>query len=285
MKTAILFAFAASALAQKPQFEVASIKASGPGRADYTVSIGIHIDGAQVSINYYALADYIRFAYDLKQYQVIAPEWMASTRFDVKARLPESAKGAEKVREMMKSLLEERFHLKAHNEQREFPVYALVVDKSGSKLTESPAEEGSADPPKSANIQAQGGPQGISLNYGNGSSFAFTDNKFEATKLEMSRVAELMSRFVDRPVVDMTNLKGKYDFELKLTEDDYRIMQIRSAVSAGVELPPQALHLLDLPSGDSLALALKALGLKLEPRKAPLPVLVVDSADKTPTEN
>jgi uncharacterized protein (TIGR03435 family) len=69
-----------------------------------------------------------------------------------------------------------------------------------------------------------------------------------------------------------------------LSEDDYRAMLIRSAVAAGVQLPPQALRLMETSDG-SLFSALKPLGLKLESRKAPIEMLVVDSALKTPTEN
>lgn len=282
MKTICAFALAAAALGQTPQFEVASIKASGPGAADYSVSLGVHIDGAQVSCNYYALVDYVRLAYDLKNYQVIAPEWMASSRFDVKARIPEGK--ASQVREMFQSLLEERFHLKAHREQREFPVYALVADKSGTRLKESPADEGS-EPAKGANVTAEGGPQGVNVSLGNGSFFSFADNKVEGKKLTMAYFAQMMSRFNDRPVVDMTGLTGKYDFEMKLSDEDYNAMRIRSAISAGIQLPPQAMKLLEYASGDSIANGLKALGLKMEPRKTPLTVLVVDSADKTPTGN
>ena len=112
-----------------PQFEVASIKHSTEG-ADYTVNVGVHIDGAQVSCTYLSLVDYLRMAYDVKQYQVIAPDWMASERFDIKARLPEGSKGGTELRDMIKSLLAERFHLKLHNDSKEFPVYALVVGSS-----------------------------------------------------------------------------------------------------------------------------------------------------------
>jgi uncharacterized protein (TIGR03435 family) len=262
-----------------PQFEVASIKPAPPG-SDFKVDLGIHIDGAQVSCNFFSLADLIRTAYDLKQYQVITPDWMASERYNLKATIPEGKQS--QVRDMIKSLLAERFHLKVHKESKEFPVYTLEVAKGGPKLKESALED--ADE-KGANVTATGGPQGVSINLGHGSVFAFADNKLEATKLDMTRFAELLARFTDRPVVDRTDLKGNYDFVLKVTDEDYNAMRIRSAISAGVVLPPQAMRLLELSSGDSLHSALQAVGLRLEPRKAPLDVLVVDSADKVPTEN
>jgi uncharacterized protein (TIGR03435 family) len=183
---------------------------------------------------------------------------------------------------MLQSLLAERFHVKVHKDSKEFPVYALVVDKGGSKLKESPVEEGEV---KGADVTASGGPQGVTISLGNGSFFTFADNKLEGKKLDMPRFAETLARFTDRPVVDMTGLKGNYDFSLKVSEEDYNAMRIRSAITAGVVLPPQAMRLLELSSGDSLHSAMLALGLRLEARKAPLEVVVVDSADKTPTEN
>jgi uncharacterized protein (TIGR03435 family) len=80
-------------------------------------------------------------------------------------------------------------------------------------------------------------------------------------------------------------LTGTYDLTLALSPEDFRAMQIRSAISAGVQLPPQVMQLADSASGDSLHSALAALGLKLEPRKAPVNFYVIDAADKTPSEN
>jgi len=83
----------------------------------------------------------------------------------------------------------------------------------------------------------------------------------------------------------MTDLKGIYDFVLEFTPEDFRAMQIRAAIAAGVSLPPQALQLAESASGDSLFTSVEKLGLKLDSRKAPMEVLVIDHAEKTPTEN
>jgi uncharacterized protein (TIGR03435 family) len=136
----------------------------------------------------------------------------------------------------------------------------------------------------SANVSASGGPDGVNISLGNGSFFGFADNKIEAKKLDMPRFAETIARFTDRPVVDMSGLSGFYDFTIEVTTEDYNAMRVRSAISAGVVLPPQAMRALEA-SGDSLHSGLQALGLKLDPRKAPLDVWVVDQADKVPTEN
>lgn len=287
--TSVFFTSAAlfgQAAPPRLEFEVASVKPSPPMDGP-RLDLGVHVDGAQYRANFFSLRDYIRIAYKVKPYQVIGPDWIGSERFDISATIPKGAP-RDAVNEMMQNLLADRFGLKLHRDHKEFPVYALVVAKSGSKLKEVPPDS-DADQAEAANapveVRAQGGPQGVGVSLGNGSSFSFGNNKFEARKLDMARVADTLSSFLERPVVDMTGLKGRYDFTLEITAEDYRAMLIRSAVTAGVALPPEALRMLDGATDDSLHTALAAVGLRLEPRKAPLEVIVVDHAEKTPTAN
>ncbi len=278
-----------AAFAQAPparlEFEVTSVKAvppivAGPGR----VNIGMHIDGAQVHFDGFALKDYIRMAYRVKPYQVMGPDWIDSERFQIDAKLPAGAT-REQVPEMLQALLADRFRLKFHNESKEFPVYALEVPPGGSKLKDVSDPTAPVDAKAPTEVQAQGGPGGVGVRLPGGASYTFANNEFVGKKLTMPVLADTLTRFMDRPVIDMTGLKGQYDLTIPLTEEDYRTMLIRSALSAGVALPPQALQLLDNASDASLYAGLHALGLKLEQRKAPLPVLAVDSISKTPTEN
>jgi len=266
-------------------FEVASIRPSGPPGADH-VNVGVHIDGARVSCNSLNLKDYISAAYTVKIYQISGPDWMGGERFDINATLPPGAT-QEQVPDMLKALLADRFGMKFHRETKDFPVYGLVVAKGGLKMKEStPAPDDSPDNAKPAtNVSGSGGRGGVHIEYGHGSFFTMADNKFVARKLPMSSFTEVLARFEDRPVVNMTELQGSYDFDLEFTPEDYLAMLIRSAISAGVTLPPEALRALSGSSGDSLLNALQRLGLKLETRKAPLEVLVIDRIDKTPTEN
>src|SRR4051812_10691630 len=102
----------------------------------------------------------------------------------------------------------------------------------------------------------------------------------------MGALADTLTRFMDRPVIDQTDLKDiAYDISLELNQEDFMAMMVRSGVAAGVTLPPQALKMLENTSVDSLHSQLAKHGLKLEAKKAPLDVIVIDSADKTPTEN
>jgi len=267
------------------EFEVASIKPSGPS-APGKASAGLHIDGAMVRYSSLSLDLYLGMAYNLKNYQISAPDWMASGRWDITAKLPDGA-DPKQIPQMLQALLLDRFQMKTHRETKEFPVYGLVVGKGELKLKESPATPAAegAEPPRSANIAAAGTSAGTVVTYGNGAYFTLGDNKFVGKKLPLAVIADALARFADRPVVDMTNLKGNYDFTMEFSPEDFRAMMIRAAIAAGVSLPPEALKLADASSGDTLFSAVEALGLKLEPRKAPLETLVIDQALKTPTEN
>jgi uncharacterized protein (TIGR03435 family) len=280
---------AATLFAQNPvrlSFEVASIRpsASTPPQG---VTAGARIDGAQVRMSYLTLKDYAAMAYRLKLYQVSGPDWMGTDRFDIGATLPDGVLPAQ-LPDMMQTLLADRFQLRAHHEQKEFPVYALEVLKSGLKMTESPPnpELENVDPRAAQAFTGTGSNQGVSVNLGRGSSFTFANNKFEAKRVSMATLAATLERFLDRPVVDTTDLKGVYDLSVNVTEEDYRAMLIRSAVVAGVVLPPEVRRVLDgATAPGSLFDGLAKLGLRLDARRAPLDTLVVDSALKTPTEN
>jgi uncharacterized protein (TIGR03435 family) len=269
----------------RPEFEVASIKPStaGPAVGTGQVHVGVQIDGAQVHCTYLSLKDYIRIAYQVKDYQVTGPDWMASERFDIHAKLPTG--GRDQFRPMLQNLLEDRFQVKMHRASKEFPVYAVVVAKTGLKMKESPLDPEPEGGEGAVNVTATGGRGGTTVNYGRGAYFSLADNKFEARKLSMEALSDAIGRFVERPVVDMTELKGTYDLTLDFTPEEYRTLLIRMALSAGVNLPPEALKLLEGASDESLFKGLQTLGLKLESRKAPLEVLVIDSATKTPIEN
>jgi uncharacterized protein (TIGR03435 family) len=286
---AVLIAFAASALfaqdSPRVQFEVASIRPSAE-QPTGTGTAGVHIDGAQVRWTALTIKDYIAGAYRVKAYQVSGPDWIGSDRFDIAATRPAGVP-ASQIPEMLQHLLEERFQVKLHREKKEFPVYTLEVAKGGLKMQENAPdpEAAKADNNAPVTIAGSGSAQGISVDLGRGSSYTFSNNKFEAKRLTMAALAANLERFVDRPIVDMTDLKASYDFNLDFTEEDYRTMLIRAAVNAGVVLPPQALRLLDGASPISLFDAAQKLGLKLDARKAPLDFLIIDEARKAPTDN
>jgi uncharacterized protein (TIGR03435 family) len=270
--------------AARPEFEVASIRPGAPPGTSRVLG-GMQIDGSQVTWTFLSLKDYIGRAYRVRNYQISGPDWLASQRFDITAKLPVGG-SAKDVSAMLEALLEDRFQMKTHRESKDFPVYGLVVGKGGLKMKESlPDSPDTKTDSGAASVAAVSRPGGVTVNYSNGSNFTFADNRFEGRKLSTTLMADVMARFTDRPVVDMTDLKGNYDFVLELTPEDFRAMGIRAAIAAGAEIPPQVLQQIESASGDSLSNALEKLGLKLESRKAPIEVLVIDHAEKTPTDN
>jgi uncharacterized protein (TIGR03435 family) len=267
----------------RPEFEVASIRPSSEQTGQ--VDLGVHISGSQVRITDMSLKDYIRIACRVSPSQVTGPDWIAQERFDVAAKLPDGA-AAGQVPEMLQTLLADRFQLKFHREPKEISVYALAVTKSGSKLQESAPTGGTAaDAPTTLNVEATGSTAGVNIDLGGGSSFSLANNRLEIRKMTMTALANMLTRFFDRMVVDMTALKGTYDLTLDLAPEDYRAMLIRSALNSGVVLSPRAMLALDLGSADPLSNPLQKFGLALEARKAQLDVVVVDSMQKAPAEN
>lgn len=266
-------------------FDVASIRPSGD-QAIGTGQVGLTFTNQQMRIAFLSLSDYLAMAYEVPRGRVTGPDWLGSARFDISATMPAGA-GQAQLPALMKNLLEDRFQLKAHTEQREFPVYALEVRPGGHKLTRS-ADQSTPGTDAPVTITAGGSAQGVAFDMGGGSSFRFSGNAFEGKKLTFAQIADTLTNFLDRPVVDLTKVEGQFDFTWPVTPEEYQGMLIRSAVNNGVQLPPQALRILDTPGGGgigSLLDALNSVGLSLQQRRAPLKVVVVDSIAKAPTAN
>jgi uncharacterized protein (TIGR03435 family) len=268
----------------RPEFEVATIRPSAQS-LEAGVTAGVRIDGAQFHSAFLTVKDYLGLAYRVKVYQISGPDWISSDRFDISATMTPGT--ATQIPEMMQRLLEERFQIKLHREKKDFPVYVLEVAKGGLKMQETgpDPDPANADARTPLTITGSGNAQGVSVNLGRGASYTFGNNKFEGKRLTTAMIAGTLERFMDRPIVDMTDLKGAYDVTLEVTQEDYRAMLIHAAVAAGVSLPPEALRLLDGASMPSLFEAVQKVGLKLDARKAPLDMVVVDNGRKTPTDN
>ena len=267
-----------------PAFEVASIRPSSEQVTQ--VSAGLRVAGSQVRVTGMSLKDYIGMAYGVKPQQIEGPDWLGQARFDLAATIPADGSAAQ-LEGMLQSLLADRFKMTMHREKKEFPVYALGVARGGAKLQPSAAgpEPVTTEKQPEVNVAAGGSSAGVGADLGGGSSFMFGNNKLEVKKLAMTNFAEVLTRFVDRAVINETGLTGKYDATLELAPEDYMPVLIRSAVNAGVVLPPQALRMLDGANADPFSNPLRTVGLTLESRKAPLDVIVVDAIAKTPTEN
>jgi uncharacterized protein (TIGR03435 family) len=226
-------------------FEVASIR---PHKGMYTV-VRVSISGPKVTIEAYSLLGLIMDAYHLNaSYQISGgPNWVDSDadRFDIVANAPgEVAPSGEDVRLMLQTLLADRFQLKLHPETKERPVYALVVAKNGPKLKESA-------PDKDFSTTVAGGRAA----------------QLTMTKATMEQLAiQLSTGGLDRPVVDKTGLAGQYDITLNWIPE-----------YAGPPAPDS--------NGVNIFTAVQEqLGLKLEPQKAPIEILLIDHVER-PSEN
>jgi uncharacterized protein (TIGR03435 family) len=276
---ALVVTLCPTAWAQEIEFEVASIRPS-PDGPPAPGAAGVHISQQQVRFSYLSLRDYIGIAYRVPVQLISAPEWINAARFDVSATFPAGAT-AEHFPQLVQSLLRDRFHLQAHRESREFPIYVLEVAAAGLKIAAVPEEELKEGP---FSVTSSGDANGIAADLGQGSSLVVNSARFEARKVTMATLVETLGRFVDRTIVDQTKLEGRYTVAFALRPEDYGPMMVRAAVNAGIPMPPQALAQLDGASAGSVFEGLKSLGLSLEARRGPLNVLVVDNIDRTPTE-
>ena len=312
--SAAIMLSAGSLLAQTPApapaFEVASVKPSEPitpaMMASGKLHAGMKIDGKRVDIGNFGMMQLICKAYDVKSYQVTGPAWisavgLAGQRFDIVANLPEGAT-KEQVPQMLQALLAERFKLVIHRETKDQPVYALVVAKGGVQLKESQAP--AASPDGAAPNPAVTGSSTATFSQTKGGMVASdgaghtqkivpaADGKsmrVEITGATMAELAEGLTPMVDHPIVDQTEMIGKYDVALDLTMED----MMNAARKMGVPVPAgggpgdasKPAELASDPGGGSIFKTIQSLGMKLEPRKVPLTFIVVDSVEKTPTEN
>lgn len=239
-----------------PSFEVATIR---PGHPDD--KLRFKMAPAELNIENASITDLIRFAYSVKSNAQLpkGPHWIDADKFDINAKIGESQFEAMKkippnqrfnqYRLMTQSLLADRFGLKLSIQKKDLPVYALIVAKDTPKLTEVQS---------SHTMPGLGGGRG----------------QLKATGVSMPFFTDWVSwqpETGDRVVIDATGLKGTYNFDLNWSPDDGH---------------PQLLNGEPVePTGPSFFTALQEqLGLKLEPRKAPVEVLVIDHIEH-PSEN
>ena len=223
-----------------PDWEVTTVRPSAPSdRGD-----SIDTDGRTVTITRYSVQGMLLWGYGVQKSQLVGlPEWAKTQRFDIDGVASVEGKpDIMQLRAMLRKILDERFGMKLHREQRELPVYALVVAKSGPRLTLNTTSRNGLG--EQQNTQSNGQQ---TVRYKN------------ATMLEL---AQTLMFDVDRPVVDKTGLTGRYDVELRWTVDESKTPT-------------------DSNAAPGLFTAIQEqLGLKLEATKAMADVLVVDGVQK-----
>lgn len=253
---------AVSLAAQSPAFEVASIKvnASGSENFGFTPRPG----GVMVATNVSA-RQIVTYAYSMQNSRVEGgPDWLDTVRYDITAKASESAT-QDQMLPMVRTLLADRFKLVMHIDARDTPIFGLVQARPDGRLGPQLRASAIVDCDAARAEQARGA--AIAASDGRPICGGRTRGPgfITAGAVSMEELARNMSRLVGRAITNRTGLPGRYDFDLKFTPD----AELTAAAPAA-DRPPDAFP--------SLFVALEEqLGLKLEPQRAPVDVVVIDS--------
>jgi len=304
--------------APKLSFEVASVRQSPPmdmqklvaeGQAGGRMPIGPRIGRAQAEYRYMSLTDLIAIAYKVDAAQIKGPDWLPATPWNIVAKMPEGS-SVDEAPALLQALLEQRFKLRLHRETKDRPILALLVGRGKLKLEE-------AEPSKPLDRDAPLKPGELEVDEADGPSRMYTDKEtgdmridrgvngqyrmrmdqgsmvmhMEAAHMTMSGFADLLSQYArigsgGRGVIDMTGLRGSYNLKFDFSVADLIAMMRAQLGAAAASEGAQPLPAATEPAGgSSLSDAVASLGLKLEPRKAPVEQLIIDHVEKTPVEN
>jgi len=246
MKLFALIFTATTVLFAQIAFDAASVKINDTGAGETSA----HSNAAGLQMTNVTLRFCIERAYRMSEPQVIGPAWLDSDRFDINAKAPASTADSQ-IPDMLQALLLDRFKLAAHHETRQLTAFALVPAKGSAKLTRDDSATG-------------------------GGSFSTGPGTASATSVTMGRLTEFLAgprAGLGLPVVDQTGLTGRYTFTLRWTPEGTSPSQ-REENGRAVDAPPSIFTALQ-----------EQLGLKLEKRKLPVDVLVIDHAERIPTAN
>lgn len=223
-----------------PSFEVATIKATDPSDQN----TGFHVDGQRIWIENTTIDKALTFAYDVHEQQIVgAPSWFATEKFDIQG-VPDvpGEPNLKQIKSMIRKLLSDRLLLKSHHGQEELSVYAIRVGKGGPKLTPSKDDPNAL---QSENNQRSGG-----------------EITMKARNMPIAGLVTELNFFMDRPVIDQTNLAGKWDFEWRWARDETR-------VATNPDAAP-----------DLFTAIQEQLGLRIDSVKAPIDALIIDHAER-----
>jgi len=248
-----------------PSFEVASVKPSPTAGGRFSLSGGPDTaDPGRIVYSNVPLRIVLLNAYNVRNYRLLGPDWLNTLRYDITARVPQGA-SREQFQAMLRSMLESRFRLALHRESKEMPVYALVVAKRGFRLQPVAAAPSDDQVATARGEGSDGFPKlsmpssGIVIETKNGAA------RISANAAPLSKFADFLSSRTGRPVLDQTGIAGNYSFALYFT--------------------PEGAAASDSAEPDLFGALEQELGLRLEARRAPVELVVIDHAEKIPTEN
>ena len=261
---------AAGATPDLPSFEVAAIKPNKSG--SMMMRVEMIPDG--ISITGLSLHMLLREALGVSNDRLLGePGWVSSARYDIEAKVDAAdAPRLDKVTmqqrwAMMLPLLEERFGLKFHHETKNEEVYALVLAKGGSKLKQAVPGDTYANGLK--------GPDGAG---GGAGMMLMHRGELTAQAVPIANLVRQLSLQLGSTIVDKTGLTGNYDFTLQWAPDEGTgptMMRPEGGPPSSADAPPPD------ATGPSLFTALQEqLGLKLEARKEPVDVIVIDHIEQ-----
>ena|SRR5215472_347003 len=236
-----------------PAFDVASVRVSQIGKAGGEGSRRERVSVTPDAVNMVNVSfrSATRWAYHVMDYQVSGPDWINVERYDITAKaagqVPE-----DQLRTMMQTLLAERFKLVTHHQTKEMQAYLLQVAKGGPKFKESAAagEPDIKPDQRTMTIVAQRTP--------------------------MSQLVDGLVNVFRAPVIDQTGLTGKYDVTINAAKYLADIGPKEGGTGGTAPMDPQAIIMRGLQ---------EELGLKLEAKKMPVELVVIDRAEKVPAEN
>ena len=230
--------------ADAPSFDVGNILPHAPDDTRFGVKMP---SAGRFSATGVVAKLVIMVAYDVQETQIVGgPDWLATDKWDITAKSDDGLEhGPEETRGMLRNMLHERFSLRVHPETEQLPAYVLTIAKGGPKFAAR-----HDDRPTNVRVTSH------SINLESG---------------KLTRMTQLLSGALGRPVIDRTGLDGVYDFSLQW--DD---APVREGGVPGLDLPAE-------PGNDhgSIFTALQdQLGLRLESQRVPVAVIVVDRIEK-----
>jgi uncharacterized protein (TIGR03435 family) len=230
-----------------PAFDVASVRSAKVG-IEGGRRENIQVNPGTLTMRNVSLKSALRWAYHVMDYQVSGPDWIGFDRFDISAKASDPV-AEDQLRLMLQALLVERFKITLHRVTKEMQAYDLVIAKGGIKFHESQVEgEPIMNPDKNR-------------------------MSMEIKGLSATQFIDALSNVLRAPVINHTGLTGKYDAAINVAK---YMPDVSKADSSGAPFDPTGMIITALQDD---------LGLKLESKKMPIDLLIIDHAEKIPADN
>lgn len=277
LATCLCFAAFAQAPEDQTKFEVADVHVSAKSANPFMRTGAVR--GGRYEVKTATMVDLIRQAYGYDPDKILGgPNWLEMDRFDVIAKVP-AGSSPEQHKEMLQALLDERFKLVVHKETKPLPTYALVQGKKHQLKEAAGTESAGCKPAGGSGAPGEGGGRIMmgnadgtttTLTLGPGMTVQFACRNMTMEAFVSNLRAMIGANVGPNPIRDETGLKGAWNFDLKYS------LQFNGGMMMGAN------NVERISFSDAVD---KQLGLKLEERQVPTPVLVVDKANRKPVEN